>query len=190
MKYFSIILLSFFALVPCVAFAEQIPIQIKPLNDVDMVIFGTIPDPDDIPVAILIKNQSGDLILVAQVEPDDKGHFSLNVTKQGPLWDNTKEFHVIALVPDPQTAQTTEHRSYREGTEPVGNAVTIENESDVLPNVVDFQALMASKAKCTVLGFSGLEACNLQSSLTLGITTAATIGTVIAISMFTIRKRK
>lgn len=65
-----------------------------------------------------------------------------------------------------------------------------EYDNAITTNTVDFQALEASKAKCTVLGLSGLEVCNLQSSLTLGITTVAVIGTVIATSMFTLRKRK
>jgi hypothetical protein len=184
MKYFSILLMSFFALIPYVAFAEQIPVQIKPLNDIDMIIFGTVHNSGDNPVAILIKNQSGDLILVAQVTPDDKGNFSLNVTKHGPLWHNTKEFHVTALVPDPQATQTTEQKSYREGTESDSNIVINEDGS----STVDFQALVASQAKCTVLGFSGLEACSLQSSLTLGITTTAIIGVIIAVSVITLRR--
>jgi hypothetical protein len=65
-----------------------------------------------------------------------------------------------------------------------------ENSGTVMTNTIDFQALEASKAKCTVLGLAGTEACSLESSLTLGITTTAIIGTVIATSMFTMRKRK
>lgn len=190
MKYFSIFLMSFFALAPYAAFAEQIPVQIKPLNDMDMMIFGTVHNSGDSPVAILIKNQSGDLILVAQVTPDDKGNFSLNVTKQGPLWDNTKEFHVTALVPDPQATQDAEQKSYREGTESDSNIVTNKDEDGMMTRVIDFQALEASKSKCAVLGLSGIEACSLQSSLLLGLVTTAIIGIVIVISMIALRKRK
>jgi len=62
--------------------------------------------------------------------------------------------------------------------------------TDAVINAIDFRAFEASKAKCTVLGFSGIEKCNLQSSLTLGIVTITIIGAVIATSMFTLRKRK
>lgn len=64
------------------------------------------------------------------------------------------------------------------------------NNNTIATSTIDFQSLEASKAKCTVLGPVGIERCNLQSSLTLGITTTAIIGIVIAISIITLRKRK
>lgn len=57
------------------------------------------------------------------------------------------------------------------------------NSDTMTTSTIDLQVFEASKAKCTVLGLSGIEACSLQSSLTLGITTTAIIGVVIAISM-------
>ena len=158
-------------------YAEEIPVQIKPLNDVDMMIFGTVDNPSDNPVSILVTNHAGDLILVAQVMPNDAGHFSLNVTKQGQLWDNTKEFYVKAMIQDSQATQATGEENYREGTQPDDNAV-----------FVDFQALKASQAKCTILWLGGIEACSLQAFLTLGIFTSTIIGTVIVISMITLRR--
>jgi hypothetical protein len=65
-----------------------------------------------------------------------------------------------------------------------------ENSDTVITSTIDLQKLEASRAKCTVLGLSGIESCSIQSSLTLGITTAAIIGTVITVSMLTLRKRK
>lgn len=63
-------------------------------------------------------------------------------------------------------------------------------DSNKTANYVDYQDLVASKSKCTILGFDGIEACSLQSSLTLGIVTTVIIGVVIAVSMITLRKRK
>ena len=158
-------------------YAEEIPVQIKTLNDTDLMIFGTISNPDDNPVSILITDQSGNLIRVAQIMPDDMGNFSLNITKQGPLWDNTKEFYVKAIVPDSQAIQVADEENYREGAQPEDAAV-----------FVDFQALKTSQAKCTILGTGGIEACSLQAFLTLGIFTSTIIGTVITVSMITLRR--
>ena len=55
-------------------------------------------------------------------------------------------------------------------------------------NTVDFQALEASQAKCTILYISGKEACNVQAFLTLGVFTSVIIGTIIAISMITLKR--
>lgn len=68
----------------------------------------------------------------------------------------------------------------------------LHDANNVIPEnrVIDYQALEASNARCTVFEAYGKESCNLQSSLILGITTTAIIGTVIAISMIMLRKRK
>lgn len=55
-------------------------------------------------------------------------------------------------------------------------------------NYVDFQAVEASQAKCTILYISGKVACNLQASLTLGLFTSVIIGTIIAVSMITLKR--
>lgn len=81
----------------------------------------------------------------------------------------------------------------------LGNDLSVNNQkpsanigydSSKTANNIDFQALEANRAKCTILGLDGKEACSLQSSLTLGIVTTAIIGAAITISMITLRRRK
>lgn len=70
------------------------------------------------------------------------------------------------------------------------SGVNTADDSNKTANYVNYQDLVVSRAKCTFLGINGVEACSLQSSLMLGIITSAIIGTVVAISMLTLRRRK
>jgi hypothetical protein len=89
-----------------IVYAEDIPVEIQTPNDVDLIITGMmeIPVTKEVPlVIIIIENKTGYPILLASTSPDEKGYFSLEIKRQGPLWDGVTEFSV--------TAQATEDTS-------------------------------------------------------------------------------
>ncbi|QLH10855.1 hypothetical protein [Nitrosarchaeum sp. AC2] len=88
-----------------IAYAEDIPVEIQTPNNVDLIITGMMEMPvtnEDPIVIIIIENKTGYPILLASTSPDEKGYFSLDVKRQGPLWDGVTEFSVTA-----QTAKDT-----------------------------------------------------------------------------------
>ncbi|QLH06777.1 hypothetical protein [Nitrosopumilus ureiphilus] len=96
MKYFAIllILIGFTGIV----FAEEIPIEIQTQNDINLIISGTILNyKDDQRISILIKNELDKPIFVSQLITNQTGYFSLNVTRQGILWDTAESFTVKAF---------------------------------------------------------------------------------------------
>lgn len=113
MKYFLILLIIIgFA---GIAYAEEIPVEIQTLNSTDLIITGTVgdfPPPDTPIVTIIIEDKLGKPILLESVSPDGVGHFSLEVKRQGPLWDGVTEFFVRAIIPDSNTPSNTVETEY------------------------------------------------------------------------------
>lgn len=78
---------------------REVPLSIQTPNDVNLIISGTLEEyQDGQNVSIMIKNDRNEPILVSQLIPNPAGYFSLNVTRQGILWDDAKSFTVKAFV--------------------------------------------------------------------------------------------
>jgi len=76
----------------------RVPVLIQTPNDVDLIISGTLEGyQDGQNVSIMIKNDGDEPIFLSQLIPDHTGYFSLNVTRQGILWDDAGSFTVNAF---------------------------------------------------------------------------------------------
>lgn len=122
MKYFVI----FLVLVGMsgTAFAEDIPVDIQTPNDVDLIVSGMMEMPvtkEDPLVRIIVENEDGYPILLAVASPDEKGYFSLEIKRLGPLWEGVTEFSV--------TAKTTETAS---DVEPIGPELGVPNVGKII----------------------------------------------------------
>jgi len=91
-----------------VAFAEEIPVDIQTPNDIDLIITGKAENlaKNDPIVTIIIENKDGYPILLAPVSPDETGYFSLELKRQGPLWEDVTEFFVRAKTTETSTPDT------------------------------------------------------------------------------------
>lgn len=117
MRYFAI----FLALIGMcgVTFAEEIPVYVQTPNDVDLVISGMVENlpKQDSRIIIIIEDEDGYPILIASASPDETGYFSLDVKRQGPLWENVIEFFVKARMSEPTSANAT---AFEHGVQNVG----------------------------------------------------------------------
>jgi len=152
-------------------------------------IFNHSPNPENATYGILVKNLDNPDSLYEFTEVNNSYLLEPCIPYKTLMWNFTpsKSGHYMVEVYD-----------LRDSTLGIGFVVldntkymtSNEKNNDTITSTIDFQSFEASQSKCTVLGLAGNEACSLQSSLTLGITTAAIIGTVVTISMFAVKKRK
>jgi len=121
MKYFLILLVLIGFSLP--AFAQEIPVDVQTPNDVDLVITGMveIPTQKDPIVTIIIEDKEGHPILLESVSPDKMGYFSLEIKRQGPLWDGVVEFFVKARVMKSATDVVVKEPGY--GMQNVGKII-------------------------------------------------------------------
>lgn len=135
--------------------AEEISVEVQTPNDTDLTISGIWENPiaQDPIVTIIIEDQDRYPILLAPVSPDETGYFSLDVKRQGPLWDDVTEFFVKAEVPDTDVAGKTTvteygnqnlgkiswgQASYSGFENSIGTIQVIDPDVNLYPNAIDF----------------------------------------------------
>ncbi len=157
MKYFVILLLLLIGL-GGMAFAEEVPIQIQTPNDTDLIITGSVdytPHGESPLVTIIIENEVGYPILLASVNPNERGYFSLEVKRHGPLWEDVAKFFVSAKIAshdvmvvesDPNVQNVGkikwEEAAYTGFENSVGKIQVIDPDVNEFYNAIDFLRVM------------------------------------------------
>ena len=141
-----------------IVFAEEIPVQIQTPDDVDLIVIGSVdyaPDGESSTVTIIIENEAGHPVMLASVSPDDRGYFSLEIKRQGPLWEGVTEFFVRAEYASPVAVYVEsdpvvqnvgkiiwEEAAYTGFENTVGKIQVIDPDVNRFYNAIDFLRVM------------------------------------------------
>lgn len=73
-----------------------------------MTISGTVSTQLNVPISIVVKDSSGDIVLLGQVSPNPNGAYSTTVTAGGPLWTAAGSYEIdVTYGSTSNTAKTT-----------------------------------------------------------------------------------
>lgn len=138
-----------------IAYAEDIPLEIQTPNDVVLIITGMMEMPEtkeDPHVTIIVENEDGYPILLESASPDEEGYFSLEIKRQGPLWEGVTEFSVTAKTKAVSDIETIEpeygvqnvgtifwkEASYSGFEDTIGTIQVVDPDINQFYNAVDF----------------------------------------------------